>query len=86
MYIPSLYLKTPIVEEKIKQDENFYIVNTRIEIVVYKTNKDDYCAVISKDIMFENFTESILLKYIKDIKYYDEILDLIDDFMEDEVD
>ena len=81
---PSLYMKTPMVEETLKLKDGVYLVNSRIEICVYKKSKDKYCSVISKDIVFsDGYTETVLLKYIENAKTYDDVLDLTDDFMDE---
>ena len=81
---PRLYMKTPMVEETLKLKDGVYLVNSRIEICVYKKSKDEYCSVISKDIVFsDGYTKTVLLKYIENAKTYDDVLDLTDDFMDD---
>jgi len=84
VHFPKLWLKTPMIEETIKLEDGIYLVNSRIEICVYKKAKDNYCSVISKDIIYDDgYEESVLLKYIENIKNYDDVLDLTDDFMEE---
>ena len=79
---PKMYLKTPLVEEKIKIKDRIYLVNTRIEICIYKKEKDNYCSVISKTIVYnDGYEESVLLKYIDKVKNYDDVVDLTDNFM-----
>lgn len=80
---PRCYIKTPMIEETLKLKDGVYLVNSRIEICVYQKTKDNYCSVISKDIVFsDGYTETILLKYIEGVKSYNDVLDLTDDFME----
>ena len=82
MYFPKLYFKTPFIEEKIKLNNKTYLVNTRIDIIIYNLKEDEHCAVISKDIVFRNgHSETVLLKYINNVKRYDDVLDLVDEFM-----
>ena len=81
---PRLYMKTPMVEETLKLKDGVYLVNSRIEICVYKKSENEYCSVISKDIVFsDGYTKTVLLKYIENAKTYDDVLDLTDDFMDD---
>lgn len=81
---PKLYMKTPMIEEELEIKDEVYLINSRIEICVYKKSNDNYCSVISKDIVFsDGYTETVLLKYIENAKSYDDVLDLTDDFMDD---
>lgn len=83
VHFPKMYLKTPMIEESLSLKDGVYLVNSRIEICVYQKAKDNYCSVISKDIVFsDGYTKTILLKYIEGVKSYNDILDLTDDFME----
>lgn len=83
MHFPILYLKTPMIEEKIQQGKRFYIVKTKLEAMVYKIKEDDYRAVITKDIVFNNnHSETVLLKYINGMKSCEDTIDLVDDFMD----
>lgn len=83
IHFPKMYLKTPMIEESLSLKDGVYLVNSRIEICVYQKAKDNYCSVITKDILFANGQwETILLKYINNIKNYDDVLDLTDEFME----
>lgn len=83
MKFPLLYMKTPTIEEKIKWKEKIYIVNSKIEICIYKIDTENYCGVISKDLIFQNGNiESVLLKYIQKEKSYNDVIDLTDNFLE----
>lgn len=84
VHFPKMYLKTPMIEESLSLKDGVYLVNSRIEICVYQKAKDNYCSIISKDIVFsDGYTETMLLKYIENAKTYDDVLDLTDDFMDD---
>lgn len=83
MIFPILHYKTPLEEKKIKYNGKFYLVNTRIEICIYKIEKENYCSVISRDIIFSNEkSETILLNYIHDKKTYEDVFDFTTAFMD----
>ena len=76
MYFPILHYKTPLSEEKLKVDNKYYLVNTRIEICIYKLAEDNFCSVISKDIIFnDGYCKTVLLDYISNKKTYDDVFD-----------
>ena len=41
MVFPILHYKTPLEEKKIKYDGKFYLVNTRVEICIYKIKEEN---------------------------------------------
>ena len=83
MFFPILHYRTPLQEKKIKYNAKFYLVNTRVEICIYKIMEGNYCSVISRDIIFDNGKcETILLNYICNKKTYDEVFDFTTAFMD----
>lgn len=79
--LPYLYMKTPIILEYIKDDEEDYEyeVQTYIETCAYKNDKL-FDLVIIKNILFDDgYEESFLLKYSKGLKDLDEIDDVCDE-------
>lgn len=74
-------MKTPIILEYIKDDEEDYEyeVQTYIETCAYKNDKL-FDLVIIKNILFDDgYEESFLLKYSKGLKDLDEIDDVCDE-------
>lgn len=83
MLFPILHYKTPLEKKKIKYNDKYYLVDSRIEICIYKIEKENYCSVITRDIIFNNGEcESILLNYISNKKTYNEVFDFTTSFMD----
>ena len=84
--LPFMYMKTPMIREYIKDDEEDYEfeVQTYIDICVYK-NDDLFDVVISKNLMFDDgYEESFLLKYSKGLRNLDEIDDLCEEVIRED--
>lgn len=83
MHFPILHYQTPLEKKKIKYKDNYYLVDSRIEICIYRIEKENYCSVISRDIIFsDGECESILLNYISNKKTYNEVFDFTTSFMD----
>lgn len=82
MIFPLLYMNTPLIEEKIKWQDKIYLVHSKIDVCIYKIDTENYCGVISKELIFTNGKkENVLLKYISKMKTYNDVIDLTDEFL-----
>lgn len=82
MLFPIFRLKTNIIKEKIKQNNKYYLADTRIDVSIYTKSDSNFSSVIIKEILYNNgYNDMILLKYISNISSYGDALDMIDDFL-----
>lgn len=82
MLFPIFRLKTNITKEKIKQNNKYYLADTRIDVSIYTKSDSNFSSVIIKEILYNNgYNDMILLKYISNISSYEDALDMIDDFL-----
>ena len=81
--MPLMYLKTPLIEEKVRIDDEYYLVDTRIEVSVYEKSDKNFCSIITKDWLYKDGKKEIeLLEYIDNVSSFDDVMDLTDNFME----
>ena len=84
--LPFMYMKTPMIREYIKNDEEDYEfeVQTYIETSVYQNDKL-FDVVFTKNLRFDDgYEESFLLKYSKGLRDLDEIDDLCEEVIRED--
>lgn len=84
MLLPLMRFRTLPKQEEIKCGKSCSVV---LDVSVYSKSDNEFCGVILRDAMYEDgFVKTSLLKYIMNVNSYDEILDIIDDFLNDSFD
>ena len=52
--LPLMYLKTPLISEKIMINDGYCMVDTRIEVSVYEKSDKNFCSIITKDWLYKD--------------------------------